>query len=533
MPVHTEVQKTNKILVDIKKILGAGQTPADQKAAADAQAKAATALGDAAKGISSDRKKSGGSATDKLRDASGKFIKATEEDEKQKQTTHQKMMGLFSIIKADVTQWAVKADENQITWGNLGSVIKNSVKTWFTQVAKTNTMLGATFRIGAALWNNVFVKIGQRFTQTFDAIKSEVVDVLGPGIMALFTTMKNTLLAAWDTTKNLFGSFFEGLVTVPPADRHRNKILRGILHEAIRRRKGEFTEGLGKKKGVGLFKSIGLGTMAMILAISKVLLVFYGIYKFIEGWGMSDADTWAGKFRDGIKNVILGVAKWPLKFLEWVLSKIGFATEGMTEAVMNWVSDAIDFMWGFSPFTHLMNFFEGFMGTEGTFWEKIKGGFNMMVSELQKHIGKWAPIIMDAIKPMMIGIVNFFSGLWNGMISWLMNKVPSWLPGRDKVKQSLAGMQFNMARAGAASEISNEAAMAYQKRAQLQNMPLKEIKDLMAEFNARSDAGQRESAIALVQAARDAGGYKTEVNSQPDEVDGVMGLTLNNVDQEF
>lgn len=525
MPVQSEAVKTNVILTDIKKILGAGQTPADQKDAADAQKEAAKAMVQASKKDPGER----------LRDASGKFIKATEEDSKDKKTTHEKTLGLFGMIKNDVTEWALKSDENQITWGNMGKVIKESVKNWFKKVSQTNSLLGRTFRVGAALWNNVFKKIGERFKQAFDTIVGQVKEVLGPGVMAVFEFAKSTLMAAYETTKKVFGSFFEGFKKVPPADKKRNKFLRGMLHEMIRARKGKFTEGLGKKKGPGFFKSLGIGTLLLIKAIAIIIGIFYAIYKFWQGFKMSDAETWAGKFKDGIKNMILSVVKWPLMLLEWLLGKLGFASEGLTKSVTEWLGKWIDFVYGFTPLAAIINFVEGFFKTDGTFIEKLKGGFEMMVGEFKKHLAKWGPILADAISPIIKGVVDFFATIWNALLSYMISEIPDWLPLGGSIAKNLSGKMVNMARAGDAGKISDAQARAFQGRAGnagLRGMPLNEVKDLMAEANARHAAGMTESVHALLAEARDTGSYKTEVKQEVDEVEN-MGIIQGNVDQEY
>lgn len=539
MPTSTEQQKTNKHLEEIKKILHSGMTPADQKKLAEEQLKAATEM--AKEG---EKRRKSGDASDKLKQAGDKLKQAGEKDEKQKDSRHKQATSLWGMLKNDVTKWATKSNENQITWGNLGGVIKNSVKNWFKEVAKTNTLLGRTFRVGAAIWNNVFVKIGQRFAKTMDAVKSEIVDVLGPGIMGIIGIMKNTLLAAWETTKNFFGSIFQGFKRVPPGDRKRNKFLRGILHELIKQRKGDFIEGLGSKKPkgasgflgrlAGIFGLIGpLLIGKIVLGITAFILLVIGLWKAIKTT-ISTKGSWADKFKAGWMAFLKFIWGIPLSIVEWLLVKV-FKWEGATglkDKVFNIVGGIIDTLVDFT-IGPILDFFESFFSTEGGFIKKIKAAFMAGISGKIKAFTKWGGKLLEVISPIFEGIVNFFRSFWNTMVNWMISKIPSWMPGKDAIKQSVAGMAFNMAEAGAASQITDEQARAYQKRAGLQNVPLNEIKDLMAETNARMEAGQRETAVALVQSAKESGGYKTEVKAHPEEVDGSAALIFSNNDADF
>ena len=159
-------------------------------------------------------------------------------------------------------------EENKITWGKLGSQLKDSVSEWYNQTKEMDNMLGATFRMGSAIWENINTHLISNLKTAFSNITSGVREVLGP-VAEAFDTMKNVVMGVFGFFKGMIGSIFGA--KVKPEDKVRNKLLQGIVDYFKDEKKAEAREGV-KKKIPKTLQMLLLGLGIVIGAVVGVIL---------------------------------------------------------------------------------------------------------------------------------------------------------------------------------------------------------------------------------------------------------------------
>jgi len=523
MAADTEIQKLNTTAEKILKSLygSQGASPADQKRLEDQKAETTKDLAAAAKALKS-------SAEDEKKKEPQKK-KALEK----KETSWTLMGQLFSGMKKSADSYFEKTNENMITWGGLGNAIKSSVKNWFDKTIKSQTLLGATLRFAAGVVD-AWKAAAQQFSKVFSAIGSHVREVLGP-IAAVFDVVKDALVGTFNFFKSLIGGWFE---RVPPQDRKRNKFLQKIVKELMRARKAKFTEGMGKKEAFlerlksigGIFKIVG----SLILSIAAFAVVLYGAWQFFKGFKETPGEFW-DKLKGGYSRAIKKLLYWPLKLFEWLFIQMGIDAQGMTDAVLGWVDPIVDYLVDFNPFKPLIEFIKGFMGEKGTFWEKIKAGFHSMAIHMMKLIIKWHPIMMEAISPIIEGVVGFFKGLWNSAVDWIIDMLDG-VPFTSDVKEWLEGMKLEGAGGtespGGEVDRQNQAREEAEKKRLEEERKAREEQERIAKEQLEAQRLAAENAAIAAGGQGGQGGSSTESPPQiPDEVDN-WGLTSKNYDME-
>lgn len=541
MPQPNEIEQLNKTVKMIADILRAGMTPADQKAKANAEKTAAERMGDMFVGFT------------KQQEEQRKHQEAQAKEERKTATTWSQTIGLFKGLGKDLNTFADQSNKNLVTWGNLGKVIKESVKNWFTNVMETNTLLGRTFRLGASLWTNVFKKIGSNFKKLTDQITSQIKDVLGPGLTAVYETAKDTIKGAFKTIKS-FASSVLGFAAVKPADRARNKLLRGILKVLRLQRKDDkkrekmgFVKGLASGAG-GILKA--LGQMGLVgLAIVGIIGAVIGIWRAVQSFKDFDSKFISDKLGEAFKTFRETILWLPVKLIEWTLGFIGIESEGFTEKFFEIADSFFDYLWGFT-LGPIIDFLQGFFGTDGSLVERVKGGFEMMMGNLAEHILEWGPKMMklwddawegiftfmdEMIPGLTEGIENFFymiQSLWDEFNMFLHQF--SWLPG-------LGGMGIdpkevlgkNIQGVVADQRIDDAEVERLRSQMGLEEVDKETLRQSLEKLAAAQAAGDAESASQIINALSEMRGAEspTEQSQIWEEVDNLT-ITRDNVDQD-
>jgi hypothetical protein len=172
------------------------------------------------------------------------------------------------------------------------------------------------------------------------------------------------------------------------------------------------------------------------------LTLLMSVWDFIKGFKDTQGTLW-DKIKGGLWSAIEGFIELPVKFIGWLIEKVlgwfGIEVEGVADGIMNNIKRFLDFILDFNPFAPIMDFFEGFFGTEGTFMEKLKAGMDNIIGNMGERINKWFGPLIDAISPFIAGITGAISELWSSFVNWVKDKIPNWMPGKDEALNALAG----------------------------------------------------------------------------------------------
>jgi hypothetical protein len=184
------------------------------------------------------------------------------------------------------------------------------------------------------------------------------------------------------------------------------------------------------------------------------------------------------------------------------------------------------------------------MGTEGTFWEKIKGGFNGVMEGLKGRFDKWGTSLMQAIQPIIAGVVNFFLGFWNSAVQWIMDKVDwlPWFPGKGGVLDMIGDLKAEEMKAVEKTAQSPlDMANEYEKkRIDAKQKENKELKDSVKEGTkatekaAKANEGTLNAVTTIASNQKQAAGGGGGVDTQqiPDELDNYI-MDVKNYGGDF
>jgi hypothetical protein len=222
---------------------------------------------------------------------------------------------------------------------------------------------------------------------------------------------------------------------------------------------GKFIEIVGKfgKRFGMLFKAFKFGFKVLGLPLTILL----GVIDFVKGF-MNTEGTLFDKIKGGLWEAIEGFIELPVKFVGWVIEKLlglfGIEVEGVGDKILEKMKGFFDFAMDFNPFKPMWDFVDGFFSTEGTFLEKIKGGFASMLDGFTDVYQTWIQPIVDTVFPI---IKNFFVNLIEGVTGWLgekLSKIPmigGWL------KEKFGGEDDKKTGTGTQSRVPKE----YMKKA--------------------------------------------------------------------
>jgi hypothetical protein len=537
MPELSELQKLNRTVEMMYQVLKSGQTPADQKAAAKAQKEAA----DAQKAAANAQKKK--AERDK---------KPKEKKETKKPTTWTQLKGLFTGTFKDVQKFGSQTNKNLITWGGLGKTIKDSVVNWFKNTMKTNTLLGRTFRFGAALWTNVFQGMYNKFKDVFSELGGQIREVLGPGIMAIYDTVKKSIKGAFSFVGGVFKSVFAFGKKVKPEDKMRNKLLRGILNVLKKTKKDKDKDQkagfLSKLSGGGLFGGLLKSGPMIIAAIIGFAILLWSIYNFISGFLSVDSDQWSEKIRGGLKNMYMKLYKIPSMILEWLMHDVfGFEwAEGLSDKIMNFISGAIDYVVDLM-IRPISDFFQAFFQTEGTFVERITAAFNAMMVAIFEGVQKWAPTLIKFFTDMWMGVWEIVEGLFPGLadgiagiFSGIMNMFENLMLDLNELTFGLVGpdaekkVAENLRAVVSDNKITDAEVERMRSQLELEDVDKEMLRSSLEKLAAAQAAGDTEAANKIIQSLAEMRGADNTQERQEiwNEVDNVQ-LTMANSDANF
>jgi len=567
---NKDLQEINKGIQQIVKVLSMGASPADMKNLAQMEAETAK-------------------------------VEKTNADAKKKGD------------KESQAYWS----DNIKTWTQLGKFMTKGVKTWFDKQMKANTKFGMTLRMGANIWKNLNEHVIQNLKNAFGSITSHIKEVLGP-VAEVFESLKNVFSGVF--------KFFKGTIMgigakVKPEDKIRNKLLQKMLKYLKPKdlTKAAFVEGLDKKKekkgwvkfllilGAILAAMLGAAVRKFLLPfeiagkfISKPFIVFFkwlgkigrmfkslfGKSKFLTKiFGViGKLFTWIGKAFNWIKGIVTAVVTW--------IGKLAPAAGGLAKLGRAFMYGFKILGWPLSIIIGIYDFIKGFISTEGTLWEKIKGGFKaaifgfielpirflawliekvmgwfgVSVEGLGDKIMNWLSGFLDLIldlnpfKPifdfftgffgtegtfveklaggmgkMINGIVSLFAKIWNGIVDLAYKLLPDWIV--DKIgmkKMEIPGQGTDTGGSASDADAKNKQAIADAKKKEMENAEkarLEQERIAKAQLTATEAAGMTTAAAVGGQGGQGGQGGG-DIPQIPDEVDN-WGVTSKNYDMEM
>ena len=249
--------------------------------------------------------------------------------------------------------------------------------------------------------------------------------------------------------------------------------------------------------------------------------------------------------------------------------------------------------WPLTILMSLIDFIRGYSSTEGSTWEKIKGGlwkalegfielpvrfigwviekvagwfgieiegtsdkmmgwikkgFNFILSGYELLFGllkegvtnainkmkEWKDPLMNAIMPIIAGVHNFFVDFWNGAIKWISSNIPSWMPGKDTIAQGLKGMTLSRMEVAESSPVESvaqtEKRKIEEKKKADQNMT--EAVNMLGEYVKDNNKKTGQAINTMTNMQGNNLQNNTDTQQIPDEQDNMM-LGLGNYSGEF
>jgi hypothetical protein len=431
--------------------------------------------------------------------------------------------------------------------------------------------------------SNLASGIMQRVSNVFQAIKSQFLSLFGEESewFDLLSSIKDSVMgfAGW------FAKGFSMIFRRTPAWAGKQiKLLKDMYKLQVKQMKMDFLDAGGKKEGkTGIMGILGALVFAIGAAIGSFMhryfvlitklpifqrvaqwftklddIPFIGkLFKAIKfgfkwlGWpltiilsvidfirGYSEAEgSMFEKIKEGLWKALEGFIELPVMFLGWVIEKVlgffGVEVEGIGNDMLKVIKDlffmAID---GWVLIFGLVK--DGIVASiEGVknIWNKIKDPIAGILSEIFNPTGKWAESLINAITPIVAGVHNFFVDFWNSVVTWIQDKVPDWMPGRDKIFAGLKSMEMSRMEVPAAEASPVDASVDLQKKKiEEQKKQDDGVKKALEDLDKSvKDSGKQTSdsinAAAVTNNQAGAGGGDTE--QIPDEVDN-MGMIMFN-----
>ncbi len=313
--------------------------------------------------------------------------KEDEQDRKEEKEVKKENLSTWGSIKAGINAFNVSLENdenNKITWGKIGGQLKESISAWYNQTLEMDNLLGKTFRLGAAIWENVNKHIISSLKTAFSGVTAGIREVLGP-VAEAFDAVKNAVVGMFGFFKGMYVSIFG---KVKPEDKVRNRLLQGIVNYFKDEKKKDAREMGGKKKLpkplAMLLLGLGIVIGAIVGAIMAPFRLLLAVLKKIKPIGLAITKF----FGEGSKfaGVLDKAKKWfePIKALFGEGGK--FAGLGKTFGKMGKFLKPLvaGFKIGFKvlgwPLTVLLgiiDFIRGFIseyGESGSIVEALKAG---------------------------------------------------------------------------------------------------------------------------------------------------------------
>lgn len=260
-----------------------------------------------------------------------------------------------------------------------------------------------------------------------------------------------------------------------------------------------------------LFKAIKFG----FKWLGWPLTIILSVIDFMRGFAETEGTLWE-KIKGGWWKALEGFIELPVLFIGWVIEKVlgwfGVEVEGVGQKMMDIIK---------------------------TGFHMILDGYAMLFGLIKDGVvalfkGEWVTKLAEAITPIVAGVYNFFVDFWNSMVEWITSKIPSWLPGKDKVIAGLTSMEMSRMEVPTETTSPVDAMSDLEKRkiAEQQTKDDETKKALEKLDKSVKEQGQKTSdsinAAAINQTAQGAGGAGAETQQIPDEIEN-MGVMFNNV----
>lgn len=304
------------------------------------------------------------------------------------------------------------------------------VKHWWKTTSEQRTKLGATLRVTSAIWKSTSEYIVGRFKDAFGWLKGHLQDVLGP-LMDVFVGLKNLVMGPF---KAVFGlvKLIRG-EKAPPHDKYRNELLEDMNKMMSDQIKADQREVKGKKKID--FKSLLLTILAGLAfaagaaigaGVKKLLIPFELAWKAISssriGKGFTRFVNWIKGFKlwSKIDDFIKAIKKNPFmaKIGGWITSigKLGGSSKILTGLLKGLKFGFKVLGWPLTIILGVIDFVKGFTATEGTLFDKIKGG---LMSALDGLIELPVKLIGWAVEK-LLGLFGVeVDGIGDKMMDWI------------------------------------------------------------------------------------------------------------------
>lgn len=460
----------------------------------------------------------------------------------------QKRQRAFTERERDAQGRFIKKQDNQ---AKRFMGIASSIKGIFMGMAK-----GITTSIG-----NFAKGISSHFSNFFQAVKNQFLGLFGEE-----SEWFEILGSIKDSLTGFIGSIGRGFLMIfrrtPVWAKNMVNVLKDMYRLQIKQMKRDLLDGTGDKKGkTGVFAMLGVILFAIAAGIGAWLHRKLIAFKLFSTFGK------LGKFFARLEKFpLLGKVIKGLKFgFRWLglpltilLSVIDFIKAFTEEQGTLWEKIKEGLFAVFAGFIELPVQFIGFLiekvaGLFGVELEDIskkmmdglKTGFMFLldlpikismvikeaVTNVIQEIKSWKDPLMNAISPIILGVHNFFVEFWNSMVKWMVSKIPSWLPGAEKIAKGLQVMQLtrmNVPDTSPSEKIAQNEKMAIEQRKKSE----KELAKVMSGFGKSMDANNRSTGTAInaltnMQANQVGTGGTGEPSQIPDEVDN-YGMVMFN-----
>ncbi len=271
------------------------------------------------------------------------------------------------------------------------------------------------------------------------------------------------------------------------------------------------------------------------------LTLLLGIIDFIKGFAATEG-TLFEKIKGGLFAALEGFFEMPVMFIGWLVEKVAGLFGVEITNVGDKIMGALKVWWDFlidlilSPWQALMDFFTGFLGADGTFWEKVRAGFGNMIEGMSEKMKKWGLPLLEAIHPIIAGVANFFIEFWNSAVKWISSKVPDWLPGGDKIIKGLQSTEMAKIEpmektAKTPLEMANENTAERVKAKQREEEKSQKKQDEMIEEQkkTRTESAKTQAAVnnVIANSQQNNGGGGAEVQQIPDEIENYIMAVKN------
>ena len=157
--------------------------------------------------------------------------------------------------------------------------------------------------------------------------------------------------------------------------------------------------------------------------------ILFSLYDFVKGF-MNTEGNLADKLLGGLKKVFLGFFELPVKLIGWVVEKVlglfGIKVDGVADKILGFFLGIIEgYVAWLRPW---IGFFEGFFSTEGSFIDKLKGGFEGWIDG-------------------MLDFFTWFSDKWDGFAEyWGFGKEGTGVGADGKPKATVTDKALGIAK---------------------------------------------------------------------------------------